>query len=338
MITESVNKTELDDPLDEVHFHRVKILLKDKTGQSYNEFKKTLKPHYSIVLRDIALGWFSLVILFLISGIIFSYYPGLYLNLVVMLATSILAGLIVAYLVNFFHEAAHYNLAPDKRTNESYANLFIGVLIGQSISYYRLVHWEHHKSLGTITDTERSYFESPGFKFMLTSVTGIRALKLILLRNDYVTKDGDKFTDDIKSSARRQLIFSIIFHLAILGLMAALSLWWLMLSWVLAIGCWYPLFGSLRQVLEHRHDHADKKMNYSTEPHGKFTRIFGNRIFDRIFGSAGFNKHLLHHLEPQISYTRLKDLENFLSESIIGNHIRKKRSSYRKTLINLFNR
>lgn len=338
MITGNIYETELEDPLQESNFHRIKIVLKNRLGESYNQFKKTLTPDYAKAWRDIAIGWILLSVTVLLGGWLLqqTLYTGWLIFITIV--TSAFAGFLVSYLVNFFHEAAHFNLSADKNKNEIYANLFIGLLIGQSIQYYRIVHWEHHKSLGTTTDTERSYFESPGFKFMLASVTGIRAIKLLLLRNNFVTKDIEKFTRQIKSISRKQLLFSIVFHLVILTVMAFFRQWWLIAAWCIAIGCWYPLFGSLRQVLEHRDDHADKKTNYSSQPHGKFTRIFGDSLFDKTFGSAGFNKHLLHHLEPQVSYTRLDDLEKFLGETIIGHHIRKKRASYWTTFTNLFNR
>ncbi len=313
-------------------------MLENSKGQSYNQFKKSLTPHYTKVWRDIIFGWAFLLLVFISGGWALNQIESLTWLVIITLITSAAGGYMISYLVNFFHEATHFNLSADKNRNERNANAFIGLLIGQSIQYYRIVHWEHHKSLGTISDTERSYFESPGFEFLFTSVTGIRAIKLLLLRNDFVTKDLSKFTKEVKTSSRRQLIFSLLFHFTILGIMAFLQQWWLMLGWCLAIGCFYPLFGSLRQVLEHRADHADKKFNYSKQPHGKFTRIFGNNLFDKSFGSAGFNKHLLHHLEPQISYTRLNELEQFLSETIIGHHIRGKRASYWKIFINLFNR
>ena len=33
--------------------------------------------------------------------------------------------------------------------------------------------------------------------------------------------------------------------------------------------------------------------------------------FSRYFGGAGFNRHLLHHLDPSISYTRFDEFERF---------------------------
>ena len=83
---------------------------------------------------------------------------------------------------------------------------------------------------------------------------------------------------------------------------------------------------------------ADKKINYAKTAHGKLSRIFGNSIFDKTFGSAGFNKHMLHHLEPFISYTRLDELEAFLKETPLGKSLKEQRASYFRVFKKLLNK
>ena len=105
----------------------------------------------------------------------------------ITISAAVLLGYIIAYLINFFHEAAHFNIAPGKKMNDTLANLFIGILIAQGIKNYRIVHWQHHVALGTTSDTENSYFESLNLHFFITSLTGISALKFFFTRNEYVT-------------------------------------------------------------------------------------------------------------------------------------------------------
>jgi len=92
----------------------------------------------------------------------------------------------------------------------------------------------------------------------------------------------------------------------------------------------------LRQLLEHRNEMADKKTDYTIVAHGKITRIFNSNLFASMYGSAGFTRHLLHHLEPQISYTNLNQLELFLQETIIAPQLKKQKTSYLKALKILF--
>ena len=57
-------------------------------------------------------------------------------------------------------------------------------------------------------------------------------------------------------------------------------------------------------------------------------QIFGNNFFSRYFGGAGFNRHLLHHLDPSISSTRFDEFEEFLMRSSCAAEINKCRSTY----------
>ena len=81
---------------------------------------------------------------------------------------------------------------------------------------------------------------------------------------------------------------------------------------MIGVGVFLPFFGALRQILEHRAPEADGGVDYARTPHGAYTRIFHGGLFAKTFGGAGFDRHLLHHWEPQVSYTRLADLETYL--------------------------
>ena len=65
------------------------------------------------------------------------------------------------------------------------------------------------------------------------------------------------------------------------------------------------------------------------------TRLFGDGPLARVFGGAGFNRHLLHHLEPQISYTRLGDLEAFVMATSLAPRLDARRASYLGTFAEL---
>jgi fatty acid desaturase len=303
-------------------------------NETYAAFRLTPKPKLNKVWLDIFLGWLSLLSILFLAALVFSMYSNWLIVTVTIIFASMICGYCVAYLVNFFHEAAHFNIAGNKKNNDLLANIFIGILIGQSIKNYRLVHWEHHKNLGTPQDTETSYFETLNPKFILESFTGIRVLKVLSGRNDFIKK----ISTELQKENLKQFFCSIFFHILVITCFVILNQWWLIAVWVLGIAAFYPFFNSLRQLLEHRADWADRFTNYKQQPHGKLTRIFGNSFFERSFGSAGFNKHLLHHLEPQISYTRLKDLERFLKDTQIGSLLQSHTTSYTKTFINLFQR
>ena len=316
-----------DNPLDEKKFQLLKNGLYNRVGISYIDFKKTLKPNYTRVWADIILGWAGIFIMLTGSWLLLKH-GNLIFKFIIFFTSTVLIGYMIAYLVNFFHEAAHYNISDNKETNDRLANLLIGILIGQGIKNYRIVHWQHHAALGTTNDTERSYFESLDLRFLFFSLTGISALSFFLKRNEFVSTNKKDPGTILKKEKYSQLFISLVFHIALLSLMLLFKKYWLVIIWVMAVGCFYPFFNRLRQLIEHRSDNADKKINYAKTDHGKLTRIFGNSLFDKSFGSAGFNKHMLHHLEPAISYTRLNELEKFLRETSLGEVVIKQRSSY----------
>src|SRR3982750_4585842 len=123
---------------------------------SYSAWRKQLKPVYSVVWRDIATGYFLIaIILFLASQVknVQFYVTGL-----TIFTASVITGFLLAFLALFLHEAGHFNLHANKKTNDILATVFLGVLFGVSIKSYRKIHWQHHLHLGNTSDTETSYF------------------------------------------------------------------------------------------------------------------------------------------------------------------------------------
>lgn len=325
----------INDPLEESNFHSIKTSLYNRQGINYIEFKKTIKPDFLKIWIDISAGWLALAACIFGSMYILTDVQNLLIKICFCITDAILVGFIISYLVNFFHEAAHYNIARTKSKNDRLANIFLGILQAQGIKHYRIVHWKHHIHHGTIDDTERSYFNALTFRFFFENLTGLNALKIFLFRNNEVAKAiENKNLINIKEG-RIMLIAGLAFHLSAISVLTALGHYWTVGIWIAGFGIFFPFFSSLRQLLEHRSDIADRKLNYSKTNHGRITRILSTGLFSSIYGSAGFNRHLLHHLEPQISYTNLKQLEAFLLETSIAPHVKRQKTSYRKVFTKL---
>ena len=77
--------------------------------------------------------------------------------------------------------------------------------------------------------------------------------------------------------------------------------------------------------------HALPGTDYRRSDHGAFTRLFGDGFFASSFGAAGFNRHLLHHWEPQVSYTNLAELERFLEKTPMAEIMDRRRAGYAET-------
>jgi fatty acid desaturase len=333
-VTAPIAETDLSSPADGPAFDRDTLF--NGQGVRYRDFKRTLTPRYGIVWRDLLAGHLALVLI--AAGVIAcECYLSTGWAVAAAVVGCVLFGYTFAYINLFFHEASHYLLAADRARNDRLANLFVGVLFGQDIKAYRVIHFDHHRHLGTPQDTERSYFDALNLRFFLELLTGVKALKVILNR-DRTLKERPRQPSrpaPVKSLLTNPLFLGLALHIAVVGTAAALGLWLFAGAWVLGMGLVYPFFGAVRQVLEHRSEHARSDVDYRREPHGAESRLFGDGPIASTLGGAGFNRHLLHHWEPQVSYTRLRELERFLLDTELGDHLRSRRTTYWRTFFRL---
>jgi len=295
--------------------------LYDEAGVSFREFRKTLTPRYTVVWSHLALGYLGLGGVAL--GIVLTV--DLVAPWVRILGGAVGVGFCLAYIQLFFHEAAHYNVAPGRERNDRLANLWIGAIHGLEIRAYRIVHFEHHRRLGTTMDTERSYFDPLNMRFFAEALVGVKAWK-VLARRERVTATND--AQSRSPDAWRQRLYAAIIHMGIVGGATAMGQYALALAWMLGTLSILPLLVSLRQLLEHRSESAEPTVDYSAQDHGAVNRLFGDGPLASTFGGAGFNRHLLHHWEPQISYTRLRELEAYLRRTGAADELQARQSTY----------
>lgn len=90
----------------------------------------------------------------------------------------------------------------------------------------------------------------------------------------------------------------------------------------------FPFFGAVRQILEHRDEAARISTDITKVSHGEVNRMFGAGVVASTLGGAGFNRHLLHHWAPQISYSNLREVECFLAGSNVANIVRAHDATY----------
>jgi fatty acid desaturase len=306
-------------------FGKLRPRIRNSSGVYLVEFTKTLKPRYSRAYRDIALGY-----LFLsgtVAGAVLAEAFGIH-RAVVCLVGAVSIGYWVAYLQLFIHEGAHWNLSDDKGRSDWICNVLVSWLIGMRVQTYRAIHFQHHRALGTAEDSEQSYFFPLNLVFFLKSLTGISVLQVALSRAGIAKKDAKQ--------AVQAILVSAASHSAIVLGLALLGYWGSALAWGIGVACWFPTFGALRQLLEHRSELVPSDTRSAAAPQDAVARIFGDGIVASTFGGAGFNRHLLHHWEPTVSYTRLADLENFLSDTELRTILAGRRTTYYKTFVSLF--
>ena len=315
----------------------IKSNIINNKGVNYLDFRKSLTPRYFWVWFDIFLCYASMIVVVAIIVFMQKLFPAWFILTVPV--GALLVGYIVQAIHLFIHEASHYNLSSDKKRNDLLSNIFLGLLVGLDVQFFRTNHAVHHRYVGTVRDTEKSYFDGLTWRLVLESLTGIRALKVVMHRNKNVKLNSAAgLGTEIVNKNNRMFIAAAFLNLFLVVVFFVSGFWQVSLAWMIGFGAVLPFFASLRNILEHRTEEAQASINYNAVPPGYTTRLYGAGLIARTMGTAGFNRHLLHHWDPQISYTRLKDVEDFLMDSPLSSELQQSRTTYLKTFSMLLNR
>jgi fatty acid desaturase len=288
-----------------------------ETFGKYQQVRHKLEPAYGRVLRDIALGYIGLAVVLGAVGLA----EGI-MGLPAAAAGAVAIGFLIAYLQLFIHEAAHYNLAPERAANDRIADRLICWQVGTDIASYRRTHWEHHRSLGTAADTEVSYANRLSPRFLVEMLTGVHALRVFLGRNKVAAAPGKA------GGGMKPLLVGASIHLVLIAGLLVFGAWPAALAWIGGMGIFFPFFATLRQLLEHRPRAGESEG-------AAVNRLFGDGPFASLFGGAGFNRHLIHHMEPQLSYTRLREFEAFLMTTSAREELDARRTTYARAFADL---
>lgn len=306
----------------------------DIDGVKYSDFRKKLKPNYFVVWRDIIFGY--ILMLGTLGFLSFIEISTDY-QIVTMLFISILFAFLTAFWLSFIqlfiHEAAHYNIHPNKNRNDFLATIFIGIILGINTKGYRKTHWKHHQKLGYSDDTENSYFNALSIFNIIKMITGIHAILILLNRNKL---ENAQSKESIKEQKKSLLVGGLL-NLLFLGILFFNEFYFTCTTWILTVVVFYPFFAAMRQTLEHRDEKfTGKNLSFFNANHGAVSRIFKPRPLSFFFGGAGFNRHLIHHWDPQISYTNLKEVEEYLCKTdSCAKIIEESKTTYLRTFFKL---
>lgn len=134
---------------------------------SYLNFKKNLIPKKKIIFKDLLI-----IFSMFLSVVIIAHYISIYSTFFSVLFFTVCGTFWLKAYLTFFHEAAHFNFYPgNRKLNDILSNFFLSPFIGMSVKSYRKTHWEHHKNLGNINDTEISYYEPLEFRKLIDILT-----------------------------------------------------------------------------------------------------------------------------------------------------------------------
>jgi fatty acid desaturase len=317
--------------------------LADSRGRVLKQFRRGLAPRWSRVWIDIGGGYLAIGLVMVALARLEERLPRL-LPLWALLG-AIVFGYLIAYVQLFFHEAAHFNIAPGKKLNDALGTVFLGLMVGTEVRTYRKVHFDHHRYLGTPRDSERSYFEPLNARFILEGLLGIKMLRIMSHRKSRVVvatgPQAAPAEDAVPgiSGPRRLAVLAAgaAANLAVVAAAAAAGHWAVAIAWTVGMVSVHPLINALRQLVEHRRFDARADVDYTVTDHGAVTRMFGAGPISSTFGGAGFNRHLLHHWDPQLSYTRFAEMEAFLLDTPSAPVFRAQTTTYLRAFRRLFN-
>lgn len=310
-------------------------LISAKSG-TWLEFRKTLRPNY-------ARAWFELC--FCIAMMITGYSLHLYLARSLGDVFGFKAGIFVAIWIGFWlnsvltfgHEAAHYNLASDKNHNDFFSDWTIWLFFPQSTKAYRRSHWQHHLHLGDHEDTEISYHNCLSPWFLAKALTGVHLATLFV--RYFFRKRAPAVSNNASAGGQSAgivpLLRPMVVHSVFVGVAVAFHCYSTAAVWLSAVIFVFPFLASVRQILEHRAASASCATDFAHELHGPVNRLFGKDPFSIFFGAAGFNRHLLHHWDPTVSYTCFDQMQRFLAETEFRSALESSKSSYLATFTTL---
>jgi fatty acid desaturase len=294
----------------------------NREGTSYLEFRRSLSVNYFRVWGEITLGWCAVV---LIPSVLIAL-PELPLgwSVGVRMLASVLVGLSISFLHLYFHEAAHFHLASEKRRSDQIANALLAPLLLTCIEFYRAVHMAHHRLLATGKDTENSYFSPLTLGFLIKTVIGKRLFEVFFSR---AVSEAFRVPDAVSRKNRLFFFLGSGFHLSVcLGLYVFGGLADA-LAWAIGVGCFVPFFGAVRQLLEHRGPGLGNQA-LASEPGPRYTATFKAGPWAALFGAAGFNRHAIHHWDPSLSYTCFEKVEQFLLSTPVREPYLEARTTY----------
>lgn len=307
----------------------LKATLADDKGVSYRDFRATLEPRWWGIWAQLGAGYAVL------AGVVVGlsqWAPAGAVAVAAALAGGLVIGYTTAFINNFFHEAAHFNLLPGRRANDVVTNLLMAWLYGSSIDLYRRIHWQHHRALGTTMDSENSYFDPLRVRYLVEGLLGMKALRTL---RRYAEIEQHRAGSAPEARRLLWLLLAAAVNGAIVIGLALAGAWSAAVAWALGELAFLPFFVSLRQTLEHRDEDADLETDYTQVDMGATNRLFGDGPVANTFGSAGFNRHALHHWEPQVSCTRLRELERYLARTELEPQLAERRTTYRDTFLRL---
>jgi len=213
-------------------------------------------------------------------------------------------GIVQHAMLNLTHEASHYLIWADRRSNDLITNLFASLPICHTVASYRMTHVDHHRYLRSVNDPS-GYVTGPGLsradiRHTLLALLAGRlvwelAARSLLGRRLAAQAAGE--ADEMKATDRRRLILVAVYQLAAGGVAYATGCVDLWIAWLVVVMTITPTLEGIRSMVEHRFP-DDVELRQHTRSHHRNIVVSG-------LLAPFFQYHWEHHLFPTIPHHQL---------------------------------
>ena len=141
---------------------------------------KTLDRDTFIRLKKLR-PWISFSYIFCVYALIFSIcFIAQSLSWYFWFPLLLIVGGLQHHLMTFIHEGAHGNLLVQKKANDFWTDVLVGIPFFTLVRQYRFVHQAHHRLSGQLDDPERSMYNASGYNY---NFNGKKALLVTLIKD-----------------------------------------------------------------------------------------------------------------------------------------------------------
>ena len=282
--------------------------------------KHFVQLSFARFITDTLLLWAIAVVL--LTGV---YY---YHNVAIMAFVFIANGILQNAFGILAHDAIHYRVHSNKKTNDWFTRFFITAPITFPLTLGRINHLNHHKYIGTSLDRDRYYHQTKGketplkvaqfFMGALFMVSFAKiAIKILTPKKVMMKQEGS-----VKSSNNIHTLYDVMAILlvqcCILYAYTTLTGSWVnyFVLWILPLYTVSVFLNTVRSFCEHAipipDDIADQNRMIT------HTSNFFERVLVAPFG---MNYHAEHHLYTAVPYYHLKALYVWLRQNHTSVHI-----------------
>lgn len=226
---------------------------------------------------------------------LFCYYK----NPITFLLALIIVGNRQHALVILGHEATHFTVLKNKFLNDLLSNIFNMWIVGISVEGYRILHFQHHKGLGTEADPEIHHkrSRSPQWDLPMAPSKVLKYIGMDLI--GFAIPDYYIIVTYSKPPSWKGILSLILFHSLAIGILIGLNLIWPLIIFYAAIPTTFMLFFRLRLWIEHQGSERTNRLHlnwwqaFLLSPHNGWY-------------------HWEHHNWAAVPYHRLPELRKML--------------------------